>query len=376
MGDGAMDAAELTDLVRAQAKRLILFDMEAVAEQHHSVISSVMLGALCGSGVLPFARKKRSRLVIRSSGIAVANQPGRVRGCVWQRGGGRWLTAGREHHAPSRGLASSGGRRRRALRSCSRCSIACASSIRRFRHWCSRARGAQSTIRTRRTPRFICSGWSTDRCARSDSALRQRRQSVGAHRATARSLALWMTFEDTIRVADLKTRAARFARVRDEIRADPDQLFGITEFMKPRVAEIAGHDAGRPGALGAELAADVADGWRGGPSGKQIRTSTISGFLLLHSLAGMQPLAARHACDIRKRMPASSVGCDESRSLAASHYALGCRARARAAAGQRIRRYARARLAEFHPHRRAARRAGRPARWRRGICAPAGGGAG
>ena len=31
--------------------------------------------------------------------------------------------------------------------------------------------------------------------------------------ATARSLALWMTFEDTIRVADLKTRASRFERV-------------------------------------------------------------------------------------------------------------------------------------------------------------------
>ena len=58
--------------------------------------------------------------------------------------------------------------------------------------------------------------------------------------ATARSLALWMTFEDTIRVADLKTRASRFARVREEIRADAGQLFGITEFMKPRVAEIAG----------------------------------------------------------------------------------------------------------------------------------------
>ena len=28
--------------------------------------------------------------------------------------------------------------------------------------------------------------------------------------AVARGLALWMTFEDTIRVADLKTRAARF----------------------------------------------------------------------------------------------------------------------------------------------------------------------
>src|SRR6202035_5475761 len=45
--------------------------------------------------------------------------------------------------------------------------------------------------------------------------------------STARSLALWMTFEDTIRVADLKTRSSRFERVKEEIRAEPGQLFGI-----------------------------------------------------------------------------------------------------------------------------------------------------
>src|SRR5882762_8978677 len=38
MGQGGADEAQLTELVRSQAKRLILFDMDAVAEQHHSVI--------------------------------------------------------------------------------------------------------------------------------------------------------------------------------------------------------------------------------------------------------------------------------------------------------------------------------------------------
>ncbi|CAB3800492.1 hypothetical protein LMG28614_05191 [Paraburkholderia ultramafica] len=36
-------------------------------------------------------------------------------------------------------------------------------------------------------------------------------------RETARHLALWMSYEDTIRVADLKTRGSRFARVRGEV---------------------------------------------------------------------------------------------------------------------------------------------------------------
>src|SRR5262249_61471282 len=68
--------------------------------------------------------------------------------------------------------------------------------------------------------------------------------------ALARGLALWMTFEDTIRVADLKTRTARFERVRREARAAPGQLFGLTEFVRPRVAEIA---ATLPAGLGSRL---------------------------------------------------------------------------------------------------------------------------
>jgi indolepyruvate ferredoxin oxidoreductase beta subunit len=105
--------------------------------------------------------------------------------------------------------------------------------------------------------------------------------------ATARSLALWMTFEDTIRVADLKTRATRFERVREEIRADPGQLFGITEFMKPRVAEIAGTlpvGLGR-GVLRSPGVSRWLSGWTGG---RQVRTGTVTGFLMLHMLGGLK----------------------------------------------------------------------------------------
>ena len=61
---------QLIELVRSQAKRLVLFDMEEMAERNQSVISSVLLGALCGSGVLPF-RKQTFEDAIKKSGIAV-----------------------------------------------------------------------------------------------------------------------------------------------------------------------------------------------------------------------------------------------------------------------------------------------------------------
>jgi indolepyruvate ferredoxin oxidoreductase beta subunit len=105
--------------------------------------------------------------------------------------------------------------------------------------------------------------------------------------AITRGLALWMSFEDTIRVADLKTRSARFARVREEVRAEPGQLLGITEFMKPRVVEIAGTLPAGMGrwVLRSPRVSRWLDRWTGG---RRIRTSTISGFLFLHMLGGLK----------------------------------------------------------------------------------------
>jgi len=57
-------------------------------------------------------------------------------------------------------------------------------------------------------------------------------------RETARWLALWMSYEDIIRVAQLKSRADRFARLREEVRATPDQIVEITEFLKPGLEEV------------------------------------------------------------------------------------------------------------------------------------------
>ena len=105
--------------------------------------------------------------------------------------------------------------------------------------------------------------------------------------AVARGLALWMSFEDTIRVADLKIRTARRVRVREETRAGLDQLVSVTEFMKPRVHEICGT---LPAAVGRRLLAS--------PSlsrllarltgSRQIGTSRVGGFVLMYLLAGLR----------------------------------------------------------------------------------------
>src|SRR3546814_10178459 len=47
---------------------------------------------------------------------------------------------------------------------------------------------------------------------------------------TARYLALWMSYEDIVRVADLKIRASRGERVQKEVRVGKEDLLRVTEF--------------------------------------------------------------------------------------------------------------------------------------------------
>src|SRR6185437_11382611 len=69
--------------------------------------------------------------------------------------------------------------------------------------------------------------------------------------------------------------------------ARPGQLFGITDFMRPRVAEIAGT---LPAGIGARLLrSSRLVGWLSRcAGGKQIRTRTVCGFLLLRGVAGLR----------------------------------------------------------------------------------------
>jgi len=55
----------------------------------------------------------------------------------------------------------------------------------------------------------------------------------------ARHLALWMAYEDIIRVADLKTRASRFERVRREVGAKDGEPVVVIDYLKPGIEEFA-----------------------------------------------------------------------------------------------------------------------------------------
>jgi indolepyruvate ferredoxin oxidoreductase beta subunit len=264
--------------------------MDALAEQHHSVISSVLLGALCGSGVLPF-RKAAFESAITKSGIAVATN----------------LAAFEDARRQAEVGDSGAGARQGAAAPLSEVPLKARSP--KLQPLLDRVREFPAPLQrlvlegTRRAIDYqdaAYAGLYLDRVQRIAAVDSQGEPRIGAvdaqgepsgawelTEATARNLALWMTFEDTIRVADLKTRSDRFARVREEVRATPGQLVGFTEFMKPRIEEIAGT---LPAGLGRWLQSSPRvrrrlARWTGG---KQVRTNTVCGFLMLHALAGMK----------------------------------------------------------------------------------------
>jgi indolepyruvate ferredoxin oxidoreductase beta subunit len=98
-----------------------------------------------------------------------------------------------------------------------------------------------------------------------------------------------MTYEDIIRVADLKTRASRFERVRREVGAKDDEPVVVIDYLKPGVEEFASvlpHFLGKRLISWAERRGKL-DAYN---VGMHIKTSGVFGYLLVRSLAWLKPL--------------------------------------------------------------------------------------
>jgi indolepyruvate ferredoxin oxidoreductase beta subunit len=107
--------------------------------------------------------------------------------------------------------------------------------------------------------------------------------------AAAKHLANAMAYDDLPRVADLKLRAARSARIRAEAGAAEAEPVHVTEYFHPRMAEAA---ATLPAGLGLWLTARprlMATLDRVVDRGRRIRSDQITGVLLLSLVAALRP---------------------------------------------------------------------------------------
>jgi indolepyruvate ferredoxin oxidoreductase beta subunit len=104
----------------------------------------------------------------------------------------------------------------------------------------------------------------------------------------ARHLATWMTYEDAVRVAQLKTRASRFERIRRDKGVGKGEIV-VTDYLKPDLDEIYGV---LPYRLVAPFARWAERRWpHGRPSlGQHVKTTTVSGFVRVWMLTWLRPL--------------------------------------------------------------------------------------
>jgi indolepyruvate ferredoxin oxidoreductase, beta subunit len=275
--DGRVDAASLREACALASKRLIAFDMAGLAEATGSVISAVLFGALAGAGLLPFPRAAFEAAIERG-GVGVAASLSAFRaGFAAAAGGAAVAPAPEAASAPTAkptylaALMDKGARTYPQIADIVRAGV-------------ERAADYQDLAYARR---YLA------RLATVAAVARPGGESDRLLAETARQLALAMAYEDTIRVAELKIRASRFARVREEVRLGDGQLLQIAEFMHPRVQEIADT---LPAGLGRRL---LNTPWarrlveRFTKSGKVVKTTSLRGFLLLYLVASLKPLRPR-----------------------------------------------------------------------------------
>jgi len=281
-GDGIGDAEAVTGVLEIAAQRLLIADMEKMAQEAGSIISSSLFGALAGSGTLPFDRESFEETIRESGKGVTASLRAFASGYEAAKGA---TPAPATLHAPAatplfdagpagpadlvdaygRLLARIEGEFAPPVRSMLR------SGLQKVVDYQDLAYGSEYLDRV------------ADLARLDDPA--------GEHalsNAAAKYVANAMAYDDVIRVADLKTRQARFERVRNETRATDDQVLTITEYMHPRGEEVCGM---LPARLGAAIAArPKLLAWldRRVNKGRRVRTDTIRWFLTLYALGGMR----------------------------------------------------------------------------------------
>jgi len=269
MGDGRADVDRIVKAAGELAKRAVLFDMAELATRSGTVINAVLFGAMVGAGVLPLPREA-CEAAIRRAGKGVE---GSLKG----------FGLG---HAHATGAATPPSQ--------PELKVWRTNPVERVRASFSAATRQILEEGVARVTDYQDTAYATLYLDRLDPVTKLDRDGGGGATGykltneTGRFLALWMSYEDVIRVADLKSRRSRFERVRNEVLAKPGEPVHIIEYLKPGVEELA---AVLPRRLSRWLA-----GWaeRRGLTDKlnvglYVKTTSVFGFLLLRSMAWLRP---------------------------------------------------------------------------------------
>jgi indolepyruvate ferredoxin oxidoreductase beta subunit len=241
IGDGRQDDAALLSLVRQYSRAHHVLDMAQLTREAGTVVSAVMLGCIAASGVLPFGRDvyedvvrgepatpgKAARASLRGFALgfeAVNRQREQTRRVEEMLSTDeqtvtipRWEDAKKASDSQEKALASFPAPLRERI-----------------------------ALGLARTTDYQDAAYGHLYLQRLQTVLAAEQQAdpagAGGHATTlevARWLALWMAFDDIVRVADLKSRASRWNRVQVEVKAAEGDLLRVYDHFKPGVPEFA-----------------------------------------------------------------------------------------------------------------------------------------
>jgi indolepyruvate ferredoxin oxidoreductase beta subunit len=278
-GDGRAPADRVMATAQGAAKRFISFDMEKMALDAGSMISASLLGALAGSGALPFPRATYEETI--SSGGRGVSASLRAFGAAYDRA--RNESAAEETTKPQT-LPSN---------------LRVNGPARLMTQWqslCARIEKYPQPVHDmamrglRKVTDYQDIAYGAEYLDRLDQAV----QLDGAQHdyalslAAAKHVANAMCYDDMIRVSDLKTRSKRDSRVRSEVGVKDGTVLQLTEYFHPRIEEFCGT---LPSALGRYIESrPKLAGWldRRINRGRHIRTDSMSGFAMLWFIGGLR----------------------------------------------------------------------------------------
>ena len=229
MADGRADSAHLLDVVKTMSREHHVFDMGAMAQQAGTIVSAVMLGAVAGSGLFPFPKSAFEAVIGEGGKTAAASLRGFQRGFDTVSGVRAQaamvtdLLLNSEHSTPLQTKLPA---------DLAQTFPPAVHGMLALGH--ARVLEYQDADYAKRYARRLRQVLDAERQA--DPAATH---GYAITREMARWLALWMAFDDIIRVADLKSRASRWQRVKGEVKAGDADLLQVYDHFKPGVPEFA-----------------------------------------------------------------------------------------------------------------------------------------
>ena len=233
MGDGRRDPDRLREIITANSRTHSIIDMTQLTAQAGTVMSAVMLGCIAGSGCLPLKREHFDSVLAGDDPASQASRRGFDLGfnAMAPSAKTEWRSVSRElQPVPVDPIEAA--------------SAAVSPWARNQAAALPEAVRAIATLGVQRMMDYQGAGYAALYLERLQSVLAAERAAGGSDcpvaAETARWLALWMAFDDVIRVAGLKSAPERLARVRRETGAGPDDLLKVYDHFKPGVPEFAG----------------------------------------------------------------------------------------------------------------------------------------